>query len=35
VGVGLALILQLYRLRSSVAVDEIPLDAAVPDEEPR
>jgi NADH-quinone oxidoreductase subunit K len=35
VGVGLALILQLYRLRSSVAVDEIPLDAAVPDEAPR
>jgi NADH-quinone oxidoreductase subunit K len=35
VGVGLALILQLYRLRASVAVDEIPLDSAVPDEEPR
>jgi NADH-quinone oxidoreductase subunit K len=28
VGVGLALILQLYRLRASVAVDEIPLDEA-------
>ena len=28
VGVGLALILQLYRLRSSVAVDEIELDGA-------
>ncbi|HEU4421203.1 MAG TPA: NADH-quinone oxidoreductase subunit NuoK [Pilimelia sp.] len=27
VGVGLALILQLYRLRASVAVDEVPLDA--------
>jgi NADH-quinone oxidoreductase subunit K len=28
VGVGLALILQLYRLRGSVAVDEVPLDEA-------
>lgn len=28
VGVGLALILQLYRLRASVAVDEISLDEA-------
>jgi NADH-quinone oxidoreductase subunit K len=26
VGVGLAIILQLYRLRRSVAVDEVPLD---------
>jgi NADH-quinone oxidoreductase subunit K len=26
VGVGLALILQLYRARSTVAVDEVPLD---------
>ena len=28
VGVGLAIVLQLYRLRASVAVDEVPLDAA-------
>jgi NADH-quinone oxidoreductase subunit K len=28
VGVGLALVLQLYRVRASVAVDEVPLDAA-------
>src|SRR5262249_15347044 len=27
IGVGLAVVLQLYRLRSSVAVDEVPLDA--------
>jgi NADH-quinone oxidoreductase subunit K len=27
VGVGLAIILQLYRLRASVAVDEVPLEA--------
>ena len=26
VGVGLAVVLQLYRLRASVAVDEVPLD---------
>src|SRR5262249_4878265 len=26
IGVGLAVVLQLYRLRSSVAVDEVPLD---------
>jgi NADH-quinone oxidoreductase subunit K len=26
VGVGLAIVLQLYRLRSSVAVDEVPLE---------
>lgn len=26
VGVGLAIVLQLYRLRASVAVDEVPLD---------
>jgi NADH-quinone oxidoreductase subunit K len=30
VGVGLAIVLQLYRLRASVAVDTVPLDA--PDE---
>jgi NADH-quinone oxidoreductase subunit K len=34
VGVGLALILQLYRLRASVAVDEIPLDDAPLEREP-
>ncbi|MEV0157330.1 NADH-quinone oxidoreductase subunit NuoK [Micromonospora sp. NPDC050686] len=28
VGVGLAIVLQLYRLRSSVVVDEVPLDEA-------
>ena len=28
VGVGLALVLQLYRLRASVAVDEVPLDGS-------
>jgi NADH-quinone oxidoreductase subunit K len=27
VGIGLAIILQLYRARNSVAVDEVPLDA--------
>jgi NADH-quinone oxidoreductase subunit K len=27
VGVGLAIVLQLYRLRASVAVDEVPLDS--------
>ncbi len=27
IGVGLAVVLQLYRLRRSVAVDEVPLDA--------
>jgi NADH-quinone oxidoreductase subunit K len=26
IGVGLAIVLQLYRLRASVAVDEVPLD---------
>jgi len=30
VGVGLALVLQLYRLRTSVAVDELPLTGPVP-----
>jgi NADH-quinone oxidoreductase subunit K len=30
VGVGLALVLQLYRLRATVAVDEIPLSETVP-----
>ena len=28
VGVGLAIVLQLYRLRASVAVDEVPLDGS-------
>jgi NADH-quinone oxidoreductase subunit K len=28
IGVGLAVVLQLYRLRSSIAVDDVPLDAA-------
>ncbi|HEX5596744.1 MAG TPA: NADH-quinone oxidoreductase subunit NuoK [Micromonosporaceae bacterium] len=28
VGVGLAIVLQLYRLRATVAVDEVPLEAA-------
>jgi NADH-quinone oxidoreductase subunit K len=32
VGVGLALILQLYRARSTVAVDEVPLDEVTFDE---
>ncbi len=27
IGVGLAIVLQLYRMRHSVAVDEVPLDA--------
>jgi NADH-quinone oxidoreductase subunit K len=31
IGVGLALVLQLYRLRASVAVDEIPLTEPVGD----
>jgi NADH-quinone oxidoreductase subunit K len=30
IGVGLAIILQLYRVRRSVAVDEVPLDADDP-----
>ncbi|MEJ3746060.1 NADH-quinone oxidoreductase subunit NuoK [Actinomycetes bacterium KLBMP 9797] len=30
VGVGLAIVLQLYRLRASVAVDEVPLDGDAP-----
>jgi NADH-quinone oxidoreductase subunit K len=29
VGVGLAIVLHLYRLRASVAVDEVPLDEPV------
>jgi NADH-quinone oxidoreductase subunit K len=33
-GVGLAIILQLYRLRSSVAVDEVPLTEAPLSEAP-
>jgi NADH-quinone oxidoreductase subunit K len=34
-GVGLAIILQLYRLRASVAVDEVPLtEAALVDPDP-
>jgi NADH-quinone oxidoreductase subunit K len=28
VGVGLAIVLQLYRLRASVAIDEVPLDGS-------
>ncbi|PGH41511.1 NADH-quinone oxidoreductase subunit NuoK [Micromonospora sp. WMMA1996] len=35
IGVGLAIVLQLYRLRASVTVDDVPLDErapAVPDE---
>jgi NADH-quinone oxidoreductase subunit K len=36
IGVGLAIILQLYRLRASVAIDEVPLTEAEtePDPEP-
>jgi NADH-quinone oxidoreductase subunit K len=34
VGVGLAIVLQLYRLRHSVAVDEVSLDASPCDEAP-
>ncbi|WP_213453100.1 NADH-quinone oxidoreductase subunit NuoK [Rhizomonospora bruguierae] len=30
VGVGLAIILQLYRVRATVAVDEVPLERDVP-----
>src|SRR6478672_9552678 len=33
IGVGLAIILQLYRLRRSVAVDEVPLEESSPDVE--
>jgi NADH-quinone oxidoreductase subunit K len=32
IGVGLAIILQLYRLRHSVAVDELKLDESFPEE---
>ena len=32
IGVGLAVVLQLYRLRQSVAVDEVPLDDKEPAE---
>jgi NADH-quinone oxidoreductase subunit K len=32
VGVGLAIVLHLYRLRASVVVDEVPLDATPLDE---
>ncbi|MGI5211925.1 NADH-quinone oxidoreductase subunit NuoK [Plantactinospora sp. CA-290183] len=35
VGVGLAIVLQLYRLRGTVAVDEVRLDAHTPDTAPR
>jgi NADH-quinone oxidoreductase subunit K len=34
IGVGLAIILQLYRLRRSVAVDELALDESVLEESP-
>jgi len=34
VGVGLAIVLQLFRLRASVAVDEVPLDRPGRDESP-
>jgi NADH-quinone oxidoreductase subunit K len=34
VGVGLAIVLQLFRLRASVAVDEVPLDGPPPDGTP-
>jgi NADH-quinone oxidoreductase subunit K len=34
VGVGLAIVLQLYRLRSSVSVDDVPLDAPADDPVP-
>jgi NADH-quinone oxidoreductase subunit K len=34
IGVGLAIVLQLYRLRASVAVDEVPLDEVPVDEVP-
>jgi NADH-quinone oxidoreductase subunit K len=34
VGVGLAIILALYRARDSVAVDEVPLSDDEPDEQP-
>jgi NADH-quinone oxidoreductase subunit K len=32
IGVGLAIVLQLFRLRASVAVDEVPLESADTDE---
>lgn len=35
VGVGLAIVLQLYRLRGTVAVDEVRLDEHTPDAGPR
>ena len=35
VGVGLAIVLQLYRLRGTVAIDEVRLDAHTPDSGPR
>jgi NADH-quinone oxidoreductase subunit K len=35
VGVGLAIVLQLYRLRGTVAIDEVRLDAHTPDTGPR
>jgi NADH-quinone oxidoreductase subunit K len=31
IGVGLAIVLQLYRLRASTAVDEVPLDGGHPE----
>ena len=35
VGVGLAIVLQLYRLRATIAVDDVPLDTHTPDTGPR
>jgi NADH-quinone oxidoreductase subunit K len=34
VGVGLAIVLQLYRLRGTIATDEVPLDGHPPDAGP-
>ncbi|MER7418060.1 NADH-quinone oxidoreductase subunit NuoK [Micromonospora peucetia] len=34
IGVGLAIVLQLYRLRATVAVDEVPLTEPLPTERP-
>nr|MDT0661004.1 NADH-quinone oxidoreductase subunit NuoK [Micromonospora sp. DSM 115978] len=34
IGVGLAIVLQLYRLRGSIGVDEVPLDRHPPDTGP-
>ncbi|GAB3963969.1 NADH-quinone oxidoreductase subunit NuoK [Plantactinospora veratri] len=35
VGVGLAIVLQLYRLRGTVAIDDVRLDAHIPDAGPQ